>query len=64
MDESVLVAPRIKLVTWLESAYPEIYKQYLAIKDLEESVDADNPAINALIEHYKQWAKEQKRYGH
>lgn len=51
--------PPIVLRDWLEESHPEVFKQYLAIKDLEQSVDDDidyryQKAINqAFMDSYK-----------
>jgi len=54
---------RIYLADWLREAYPDIYNQYEAVKDIEESVmDADissNPRIKKLVETWEAFAKEQ-----
>ena len=54
---------RIYLADWLREAYPDIYNQYEAVKDIEESVmDADissDPRIKKLVETWEAFAKEQ-----
>jgi GrpB-like predicted nucleotidyltransferase (UPF0157 family) len=40
---------RIKLGDWLRDAYPEVWEQYCAIKDLEDAVEQPDP----MLEHYK-----------
>lgn len=51
---------RIKLVNWLSEAYPEVYEQYCAIKDLEESVEIDqfDPMLKSLVESWAQLNEE------
>ena len=37
---------RIKLGDWVQEAYPEVWEQYCAIKDLEESVEQTDLQIH------------------
>ena len=54
---------RIYLADWLKEAYPDIYNQYEAVKDIEESVmEGDHLRalrVKKLVEAWEQFEKEQ-----
>lgn len=54
---------RIYLADWLRDAYPEIYDQYNAIKDLEESVEQSDMELHyqAQIQKIKMLEEVQKQ---
>ena len=53
---------RIYLADWLREAHPEVYEQYCAIKDIEESVmEGDHLRalrVKKLVELWEQFDKE------
>lgn len=39
---------RIYLADWLEEAHPEVFKQYQAIKDIEDAVDTEDEMLQQI----------------
>lgn len=42
---------RIYLADWLEQAYPEVFEQYQAIKDIEDAVDDEDELMQHIDLH-------------
>lgn len=50
---------RIKLGDWLRDAYPEVWEQYSAIKDLEDASELPDPHIEQLKANLRYIMQEQ-----
>jgi len=50
---------RIKLVDWIQEAYPEVWQEYCAIKDLEDAVELPDPHLEHLKAHLKYLMQDQ-----
>lgn len=54
------VSGKINIFDWLQEAYPEVYEQYKAVKDIERSVEFDDLKMHRdlheqFLEQYKIW---------